>query len=334
MNVRSGNVSKGVTLLGVAAFGPALALGLTGAGSASSPWVIATVMVASGVLCTAAAGASLVVSVRLRFTENALVAAAFTAAGLLVLAHGLFSPGAFFDGTGKEFGASGQLSALFCIPTLALLLATRDRLDRSSTWRTLSLLIVVAAAGTAITLFFTPFFTPFKPETASVALAAGVAIIVQLLAARHFAQLAARFDDHYSAALAAALTVNAAVPVFFYFGGPGSGAYWWAHGMCMIGVSLAAIAIWFKARQAQALSMLVGSVVTTKPMRELQVDIAPAVLRSLKSITDPGDPRLAVVYATGDDLAAMSVEQDLRPASVLPILKRALQAFEAGAVRS
>ncbi|MCH1434917.1 MAG: hypothetical protein L7U56_04535, partial [Acidimicrobiales bacterium] len=103
---------------------------------------------------------------------------------------------------------------------------------------------------------------------------------------------------------------------------------------CMIGVSLAAIAIWFKARQAQVLSMLVGSVVTTKPMRELQVDIAPAVLRSLKSITDPSDPRLAVVYATGDDLAAMSVEQDLRPASVLPILKRALQAFEAGAVRS
>ena len=324
----SNSTNQLLAVVGLASFGPALVLGFTGAGNFSSPWLIAAVMISSGLLCTAAAGVSLVMSVRLRFTQNALVAAAFTAAGLLVLTHGLFSPGAFFDDTGKEFGASGQLSALFCVPTLVLLLATRDRLDRSGVWRTISVLVVVAAAVAAVTLFFTPFFTPLKPEQFSTAVVVVVVVAVQLLAALHFSRLADRFDDRHSTLLAAALTLNAAVPVFFFFGGPGSGAYWWAHGMCSLGISLAAVATWRRSREVRTLSLLVGSVATTKPMQALQVETSPSVLQSLKAINDPSDPRLVAVVATGEDLAELAQERLLTPQTVLPILKKALTALD------
>jgi len=310
------------------AFAPALVLGSTGVGSYTNAWVIAAVMIASGLLCTLAAAFALATSIRLGFEENALVAAALTASGALVLAHGLLSPGAFFDDSMQGFGASGQLSAVVVIPSLAYLVVRRRQLDDATTWRAVSLVMPIAGGALAASLFFIDVFEPLKPETFQVAALVVVAVGVQLAVAWHFADLARRFGDRYSLHLSVALLINSAVPIFFYFGGPGTGAYWWAHGLCMAGVAIASIAIWRKAQEASIASQLVGSVLTTKPMQALNVDVAPTVAQRLRDITDPADPRLRVALDAGRTLAGLQHEQDLDPATLLPIFRSTLETIE------
>ena len=142
MQSTSINVKIPFLLIGVLAFAPAVSLGLTGAGSFASPWLIASVMIASGVLCTVAASLALQASVRVGFVENALVAGALVSSGLFVLLHGVASPGAIFDATDsakRVFGASGQLAAAVAIPPLAYLLLLTKRRDESNSWRMMSI---------------------------------------------------------------------------------------------------------------------------------------------------------------------------------------------------
>ena len=316
------------------AFAPALVLGSTGVGNYKNALVIAAIMIASGLLCTVAAAFALTVSIRLGFVENALVAAALTASGAFVLAHGLLSPGAFFDDRMRSFGASGQLSAVVVIPSLAYLLLRRRRLDESTSWRAMSIFMPIAGGALAVSLFFADVFEPLKPETVQVAALVVVAVGVQLAVAWHFADLAQRFGDRYSWLLSVALLLNSAVPIFFYFGGPGTGAYWWAHGLCMAGVAVASVAIWRKAQEASVASQLVGSVLTTKPMQTLRVDVAPSVARRLREITDPADPRLLVALDAGRTLAGLQHEQDLDPSTLLPIFRSTLESLETSSASS
>lgn len=319
---------------------PAVVLGATGVGNYKNAWVIAVVMITSGLLCTVAAAYALTTSIRLGFEENALVAAALTASGLFVLAHGLLSPGAFFDDRMRAFGASGQLSAVMVVPPLAYLLFRRRRLDESMSWRAMSIFMPTAGVVLASSLLFffdrLPFFDgwPLKPETSQVAVLVAVTLVVNAGVVWHFADLARRFDDRYSRLLAAALLLNSAVPVFFYFGGPGTGAYWWAHGLCMAGVAVASVTIWMKAKDASVASQLVGSVLTAKPMQTLGVDVAPSVVRRLREISDPADPRLLVVLNAGRTLAGLQREQDLEPATILPIFRSTLDSLESSLAKS
>jgi len=131
-----------------------------------------------------------------------------------------------------------------------------------------------------------------------------------------------------------ALLLNAGVPIFFYFGGPGSGAYWWAHGLCMAGVGFGAVAIWLKAKEATVVSQLVGSIVTTKPMQSLGVDLSPAVISRLREINDPSDPRLAVALRAGEKLADMKDDQKLEAEVLLPIFQTTLESLTGSAAPS
>jgi len=310
------------------AFVPALVLGASGAGSYSNSWAIAVVMIASGVLCTVAAAIALSVSLRLGFVENALVAAALTGSGALVLSHGLLSPGAIFDDTMTSFGASGQLSAVAVIPPLGYLALRRRQLDQSQSWRAMSVLVPAAAAVVAVSLLLASPFEPLKPKTFEVSVLVVVAVGVQVVVALHFAGLARRFADVYSQRLSMALLLNSAIPVFFYFGGPGSGAYWWAHGLCMVAVAVASLAIWRRAQDASVASHLVGTLLTTKPMQTLEVDIAPSVAARLRSISEHDDPRLLTALETGRALAGMQAEQNLGLETLLPIFRSTLESLE------
>ena len=314
----------------VIAFGPALALGSTGAGSFSSPWVIAGVMIGSGLLCTAAASIALRASVGVGFVDNALAAAALVTSGMMVLLHGILAPGAFFDDRTREFAGSGQLSAAVAIPPLAYLVLLKARRDQSNSWRVMSLGMPVVGLGLALVLLSSDRLQPLKPKSVGVTVLVVVAVLVHLAAAVHFTQLGRRFGDRYSQQMGLALVLSAAVPVFFYFGGAGSGAYWWAHGLCMSGVGFGAIAIWRKAQVASVTTQLVGSIVTTKLMQSIEVDLAPSVVAQLKEISDPLDPRLRVAMRAGEKLADLKDEQKLEAEVLLPIFHSTLESLTRG----
>lgn len=324
------NVRVPFFFIAALAFTPAVVLGLTGAGSYASPWLIAAVMIASGVLCTVAASIALQASVRVGFVENALVAGALVSSGLFVLLHGIASPGAIFDATDsakRVFGASGQMAAAVAVPPLAYLLVLMRKRDESNSWRLMSLGMPFVAVVLGILLVVQEDLRALKPETVGVTTLVVAAVAVQIAVALHFTQLARRFGDRYSQQLGLALLLNSGVPIFFYFGGPGSGAYWWAHGLCMAGVGFGAIAIWFKAREASIVSQLVGSIVTTKPMQSLGVDLSPSVVARLREINDPADPRLGVALRAGEKLAELKDEQKLDPEVLLPIFQTTLESM-------
>ena len=331
MQSTSINVRIPFLFIGALAFTPAVLLGLTGAGSYASPWLIASVMIASGVLCTVAASLALQASVRVGFVENALVAGALVSSGLFVLLHGVVSPGAIFDATDsakRVFGASGQLAAAVAIPPLAYLLLFTKRRDESN----IGMPLVGVALG--ILLVAQDSLRALKPETVGVTILVVLAVGIQVAVALHFTQLARRFGDRYSQQMGLALLLNSGVPIFFYFGGPGSGAYWWAHGLCMAGVGFGAVAIWLKAKEATVVSQLVGSIVTTKPMQSLGVDLSPAVVARLREIKDPLDPRLAVALRAGEKLADMKDDQKLEAEVLLPIFQTTLESLAGSAAPS
>ena len=337
MQSTSINVRIPFLFIGALAFTPAVVLGLTGAGSYASPWLIASVMIASGVLCTVAASLALQASVRVGFVENALVAGALVSSGLFVLLHGVVSPGAIFDATDsakRVFGASGQLAAAVAIPPLAYLLLLTKRRDESNSWRMMSIGMPLVGVALGILLVAQDSLRALKPETIGVTILVVLAVGIQVAVALHFTQLARRFGDRYSQQMGLALLLNSGVPIFFYFGGPGSGAYWWAHGLCMAGVGFGAVAIWLKAREATVVSQLVGSIVTTKPMQSLGVDLSPAVVARLREIKDPLDPRLAVALRAGEKLADMKDDQKLEAEVLLPIFQTTLESLAGSAAPS
>ncbi|MFZ9018520.1 MAG: hypothetical protein ACO23O_16190, partial [Ilumatobacteraceae bacterium] len=233
-----------VVLSAAVAFVPAFALGSSGAGSYQNASVLATVMTTSAALCSLGAAYALWLSWRNGFEENTLVAGAMFAGGMLVLAHGLLTPGALYgESSMKGFAASAQIGAIVVVPPLAYLLWGRGRVDRGSSWRTVAGgTSLLGVALFALLLVATDVVTPREPRTTGVVVLIVASIAVQLAAASHFADLAVKFRHSRSLGLALGLVFNSAVPVFFYFGGPGSAAYWWAHGMCVVGVGTAALA--------------------------------------------------------------------------------------------
>lgn len=313
----------------LASFVPAVLLGASSVGEFSNPWVIAGLFMASGLLCFLAAGWALIVSVRLDFVEISLVASAMTTSAIFVFVHGLFSPGAIFDNRVSEFAVSGQLSAVVAIPALTYMLLTRGRVEQSSAWRGVCIGIPIAGVLLAASIPRLEWLEPLTPKTLGVAILVLVALVVHVLASLHFLGLADRFRDGYSLQLSLALMVSAAVPIFFYFGGPGTGAYWWTHGLCMTGVTVASVAILRKAQEASISSQLVGSLITKKPVRMLDIDAAPSVLRHLQSIERPDDPRLRVAMRTAVTLTELQDRRELDSAAVLPLFRSALESLSA-----
>lgn len=315
-------------------FAPALVLGSTGAGSFSSPWTIAGVMIGSGLLCTVAAGIALRASLQVGFVENALVAGGLVASGLFVLLHGLVSPGALVNDRMREFAASGQLSAVVAIPALLYLVLAARRVERSAFWRLLSVGTPIMAVGLALLLLGYEGLIPLKPRTSEAVVLVGASLSVHLTAAIHFGRLAQRFGDRYSQHLGIGLVLSAGVPIFFYFGGPGSGAYWWAHGLCMAGVAVGSVAIWRKAHEASVATQLVGSILTSKPVRSLDVELSPSVIAHLKEIRDPTDPRLTVAIRASEKLAELKQDRKIEADVLIPIFHTTIESMSSSYARS
>ncbi|MGA1438971.1 MAG: hypothetical protein ACO4CU_04030 [Ilumatobacteraceae bacterium] len=319
-----------VVLSAAVAFVPAFALGSSGAGSYQNASVLATVMTTSAALCSLGAAYALWLSWRNGFEENTLVAGAMFAGGMLVLAHGLLTPGAFYgESSMKGFAASAQIGAIVVVPPLAYLLWGRGRVDRGSSWRTVAGgTSLLGVALFALLLVNTDVVTPREPRTTGVVVLIVASIAVQLAAASHFADLAVKFRHSRSLGLALGLVFNSAVPVFFYFGGPGSAAYWWAHGMCVVGVGTAALAIWRRARETKAIGDVFAPMLAEKPMQHLQAYQSERIMKLLRDIDDPNDPRVRQVLRSSRLLAEVASAKDLDPATVLPMLRTLLSGLD------
>lgn len=319
-----------VTASAVVAFVPALVLGSSGVGSYQNATVIATVMTGSAFLCSLAAAYALWLSWANGFEENTLVAGAMFAGGMLVLAHGLLTPGALYgENSMKAFASSAQIGAVVVVPPLVYLLWGRGRIDRGAAWKPVSgVTSVIGVALFALLLASTDAVTPLEPKTFAVLLVILVSVVVQLSAAAHFADLAVKFRHSRSLGLALGLVFNAAVPVFFYFGGPSTAAYWWAHGMCVVGVGTAAFAIWLRARETKVIGDVFAPMLAEKPMQHLQAYQSDRILKVLRELDDPNDPRVRQVLRSSRVLAEVAHAKDLDPATVLPMLRTLLSSID------
>jgi hypothetical protein len=209
------------------------------------------------------------------------------------------------------------------------LLWGRGRLDRGAAWRVVAgLTSLVSIAIAAVLLVVTDLVSPLEARTTGALVLIGVSVVVQLAAAAHFADLAIKFRHSRSLGLSLGLVFNAAVPVFFYYGGAGSAAYWWAHGMCVVGVGTAAFAIWCRARETKVIGDVFAPMLAEKPLQHLQAYQSDRVMKVLRELDDPNDPRVRQVLRSSRVLAEVAVAKDLDPETVLPMLRTLLSGLD------
>jgi uncharacterized membrane protein YidH (DUF202 family) len=316
------------TILTLVAFVPSIYLGSSQIGLYQKPSLIAVVMIASAIACAAAAGYALWLSLANSYEENSLVSAGLFSSSLMVLTHGLLTPNALYD-MNSGVAVAGQLSALAHLPAFLYLLLARGRVTRGQNWRFISLASAGFGLLVSVWLLISPdAITPMKPKMASTLIVIVIAIIVGLLAAAHFVDLAQKFRQGRSYGIGLGLIFTASVPVFFYFGGPYTAAYWWTHGMCIAGTGLAAWMIWRRASETEIIADVFASILTEKPLQALEVYNSPRIMQMLRALDDPNDPRVKQALQSSRLVAEVSHEKDLNPDVVLPTLKTMIESLE------
>ncbi|MBT7351528.1 MAG: hypothetical protein HN811_03640 [Phycisphaerae bacterium] len=316
------------TILALAIFVPSIYLGSSQIGLYQEPSLIAAVMITSGLACSAAAGYAWWLSFANGYEENSLVAAGLLSSSLLVMAHGLLTPNALYD-MNSGVAVAGQLSSLAYLPAFVYLVVSRGQITRGQNWRFISSASVGLGLLVSIWLLIAPdALTPMKLKTTSTLIIIVIAIVVGLLTAAHFVDLAQKFRQGRSFGIGVGLIFTASGPVFFYFGGPYTAAYWWTHGMCIAGTGIAAWMIWRRTRETEIIADVFASMITEKPMQTLEVYNSPRIMQMLRALDDPNDPRVKQALQSSRLLAEVSQERGLDRNVVLPTLKTMIESLE------
>ena len=315
-------------IIGLSIFIPSFYLGSSQVGLYKDPTLIAIVMITSALLCSTAAGYALWLSLKNSYEENSLIAAGLLSGSLLILTHGLLTPNALY-GMNSGVAVSGQLAALVHLPAFSYLLWSRGSLTRGRNWRIVSLANAGLSLLVSISLLLAnDVVDPLKPRSTSTFIVIAIAITIGLLAAAHFVDLSRKFAQGRTFGIGIALIFTASVPVFFYFGGPYTAAYWWTHGLCIVGTGLASWMIWHRAKDTQIITNVFASILTEKPMQALGVYNSPIIIQQLKTLDDPNDPRVKQALQSSKLLAQVSQEENLDPRYALPTLKTMIESLE------
>ena len=313
--------------LGLFAFVPAIWLGWSQIGLYKNPGLVAFVMILSASACTSAAGYAFWLSYSNDYEENALVSSALFCASLMVLTHGLLIPGVFY-GPNPGVSVAGQLGGLAHLPGLGYLLWSRGRLRRGQQWRLVSVVTAGLSLFTSgLLLLANDVLKPLQKRSALTFTVLVIAVIIGVLAASHFADLARKFKQARLVGIAVGLIFSASIPVFFFFGGPYSSAYWWTHGICVVGTGLIAWMIWRQTSENVLITNIFASMLSEKPMQALEAYNSPRVMQILRTLDDPNDPRVTQALQSSRLLAEISQEKDVDPQTVLPTLKTMMESL-------
>ena len=323
-----GQLWLSAAIIALSVFIPSVYLGSSQVGKYTNATLIAVVRITSALACSTAAGYALWLSLKNGYEENSLIASGLLSGSLLVLTHGLLTPNALY-GMNSGVAVAGQLAALVHLPAFAYLLWGRGSLTRGRNWRIVSLANAGLSLLVSISLLLANnVVDPLKPKSTSTLIVITIAVIVGLLAAAHFVDLSRKFAQGRTFGIGTGLILTASVPVFFYFGGPYTAAYWWTHGLCIVGTGLAAGMIWLRSKDTQIIANVFASILTEKPMQALGVHNSPRIMELLKTLDDPSDPRVKQALQSTQLLAQVSQEQDLDPANALPTLKTMIESLE------
>jgi len=78
----------------------------------------------------------------------------------------------------------------------------------------------------------------------------------------------------------------------------------------------------------------VGSILTSKPVRSLDVELSPSVIAHLKEIRDPTDPRLTVAIRASEKLAELKQDRKIEADVLIPIFHTTIESLSSSYDRS